>query len=155
MSWTVLELAPGIVLTLEANDEALLAVRFGAAARETGARDDRHPVLFQAREELKQYWAGRRRVFSVAYEAEGTAFQCAVWKELANIPFGEIRSYAQIAESLGKPKAVRAVGAANGANPLPIIIPCHRVLAADGSLCGYGGGIEVKRALLAREGIEL
>ena len=94
-------------------------------------------------------------MFAVPFESDGTEFQCTVWKALTEIPFGEIRSYAEIAKAVGKPKAVRAVGTANGANRIPIIIPCHRVLTSSGELGGYGGGLSVKRALLAREGIEL
>ena len=99
--------------------------------------------------------AGERRVFSVTFEVDGTEFQCRVWKELCEIPFGEVRSYADIATALDNPKATRAVGSANGRNPLPIFIPCHRVIGSDGSLAGYSAGVEVKRALLAREGVLL
>lgn len=143
-------------LYLVGNGEALTEIRFrrgdGLDARDRSADD---PVLRQAAAELEQYWAGERRVFSVPYESEGTEFQCRVWEAVAAIPFGEIRSYAEIARAVGRPKAVRAVGAANGANRLPIVIPCHRVLTSGGELGGYGGGLNVKRALLSREGIEL
>lgn len=87
--------------------------------------------------------------------ARGTDFQRAVWAELSRIPFGETRSYGEIARRIGKPTSVRAVGAANGANPISLIVPCHRVIGADGSLTGFGGGLEMKRLLLEREGVLL
>lgn len=104
--------------------------------------------------QLEEYFAGRRRQFDLPLVPAGTPFQLEVLRALRQIPYGETRSYAHIAASIGKPRAVRAVGAANGRNPLPIIIPCHRVIGADGSLTGFGGGIETKRFLLALEGGE-
>jgi O-6-methylguanine DNA methyltransferase len=155
MPWTTVEL-PGLpALYLVGNGEALTEVRFRPGDLTVRERADGDAVLRQAAEELRQYWGGERRVFATPYEAEGTAFQCEVWKAVAGIPFGEIRSYAEIAAEVGRPKAVRAVGAANGANRLPILIPCHRVLTSGGELGGYGGGLSVKRALLSREGIDL
>jgi O-6-methylguanine DNA methyltransferase len=156
MSWQALRLKGLPELYLVANGEALTEIRFWPGedlpARQRSSQD---VILRQAATELEQYWAGERRVFSVPYESEGTEFQCRVWEAVAAIPFGEIRSYAEIASAVGRPKAVRAVGAANGANRLPIVIPCHRVLTSGGELGGYGGGLNVKRALLSREGIEL
>jgi methylated-DNA-[protein]-cysteine S-methyltransferase len=102
--------------------------------------------------ELAEYFAGRRRSFSIALAPEGTEFQLATWKALRGIPYGTTISYAELAERIGRPSASRAVGAANGANPLPIVVPCHRVIGADGSLTGFGGGLPVKRALLELEG---
>lgn len=113
-------------------------------------RRDGAPFL-QAREQLAEYFAGRRTDFDLPLHPHGTAFQLAVLGALRTIPYGETRSYADIARQLGQPKAVRAVGAANGRNPLPIVIPCHRVIGADGSLTGFGGGVEVKRFLLDLE----
>ncbi len=108
-------------------------------------------VLELALEQLAEYVAGRRRSFTVPLDVQGTPFQRCVWETVAAIPYGETRSYSAVAQALGQPSAVRAVGAANGANPLPIIIPCHRVIGADGTLVGYGGGLDVKRWLLAHE----
>lgn len=155
MPWTQVVIGGELPLFMFADGDALTAIRFREEDFPESERSDGDVVLLQAKEELEQYWQGRRRVFSVNYEADGTPFQCEVWKALTEIPFGEVRSYAEIAKVIGKEKAVRAVGAANGANPIPIIIPCHRVLTSDGTLGGYGGGLDVKRALLAREGILL
>ena len=101
--------------------------------------------------QLVEYLDGKRRSFDLALDPRGTAFQRAVWRALAEIPYGETRSYADVARAVGKPRAVRAVGAANGANPLALVVPCHRVIAADGTLGGYGGGLELKARLLAME----
>jgi methylated-DNA-[protein]-cysteine S-methyltransferase len=110
-----------------------------------------HPVLVEAERQLGEYFAGRRRVFDLPLAARGSEFQQRVWQALREIPFGETRSYGQIAERIGQPTAVRAVGAANGRNPLSIIAPCHRVIGANGDLTGFAGGIETKRFLLAFE----
>ena len=101
--------------------------------------------------QLQEYFAGRRREFALALRPVGTAFQLAVWSALQGIPFGATFSYGELARQVGRPGAARAVGAANGANPLPIVIPCHRVIGADRSLTGFGGGLETKRFLLAHE----
>jgi O-6-methylguanine DNA methyltransferase len=101
--------------------------------------------------QIVEYLDGKRRSFELALDPRGTAFQRAVWRALAGIPYGETRSYAEVAIAIGKPRAVRAVGAANGANPLALVVPCHRVIAADGSLGGFGGGLELKARLLAME----
>jgi methylated-DNA-[protein]-cysteine S-methyltransferase len=108
-------------------------------------------VLDQAARELDEYFAGRRRDFATRLGARGTAFQTQVWKALGDIPYGVQWSYGQLARAVGRPKAARAVGMANGSNPLPIFIPCHRVVGSDGSLTGYGGGLETKRWLLDLE----
>ena len=113
---------------------------------------DESPLLRRAAKQLEEYFAGERRVFDLPLAATGTAFQEAVWAALAAIPFGETRSYGDLARDLGRPRAVRAVGAANGRNPLPIVVPCHRVIGADGSLIGYAGGMARKRSLLELEG---
>lgn len=105
--------------------------------------------------QLSEYFAGERKTFSLTLIPEGTEFQRAVWSELQNIPYGETISYKDLAERIGKPKAVRAVGAANGANPIPIIIPCHRVIGNDGSLTGFGGGLPLKKRLLELESRQL
>ena len=103
--------------------------------------------------QIQEYFEGRRRIFDLPLDLRGSAFQRAVWTEVARIPFGRIATYGQIAHMAGRPRAGRAVGAANGANPIPIIIPCHRVIGANGSLVGYGGGLATKRWLLAHEGV--
>jgi O-6-methylguanine DNA methyltransferase len=102
--------------------------------------------------ELEEYFAGKRREFSFPLDLRGTDFQLACWRALLAIPYGETRSYAAIARAVGKPNAFRAVGMANNRNPIAIVVPCHRVIASDGTLCGYGGGLEVKRKLLELEG---
>ena len=110
-----------------------------------------HPVLARAREQLAEYFAGKRTDFDLPLSATGTEFQESVWRALQDIPYGETVSYGTIATRVGRPTAVRAVGAANGANPIAIVIPCHRVIGADGSLTGYGGGEARKKWLLALE----
>lgn len=147
-------------LTLVASAEGLTAVLWenerpdrvspgGAAAR------GRSSVLQAAERQLGEYFSGRRRVFSVPLVPSGTPFQRQVWSALSTIPCGETRSYAQIARQIGRPRAVRAVGAAIGRNPLSIFIPCHRVIGADGSLTGFAGGLAIKTRLLELEGVEL
>lgn len=139
-------------LTLHSNGVALTGVefdqpRYPLAPSPRG--EDR--VLTLARRELDRYFAGKLRAFTVPVEAKGTPFQQRVWRALREIPFGETRTYGQQAAAIGKPAAVRAVGSANGRNPISIVVPCHRVIGADGSLTGFGGGIERKQALLALE----
>jgi O-6-methylguanine DNA methyltransferase len=102
--------------------------------------------------ELEEYFAGQRREFSFALDLRGTDFQLACWRALVAIPYGETRSYADIARAVGRPQGFRAVGMANNRNPVAIVVPCHRVIASDGSLCGYGGGLDLKRKLLELEG---
>lgn len=110
------------------------------------------PLLSKGRDEILAYLRGERRSFDLPLDPMGTPFQQAVWAELRRIPYGETRSYAQVAAGIGKPKAVRAVGQANHRNPLPIFIPCHRVIGASGKLTGYGGGLDLKEKLLELEG---
>lgn len=110
------------------------------------------PLLSKGRDEILAYLRGERRSFDLPLDPMGTPFQQAVWTELRRIPYGETRSYAQVAAGIGKPKAVRAVGQANHRNPLPIFIPCHRVIGASGKLTGYGGGLDLKEKLLELEG---
>jgi methylated-DNA-[protein]-cysteine S-methyltransferase len=105
--------------------------------------------------QLREYFSRVRRTFDLSLDVRGTAFQRAVWDAVARIPYGETASYGEIARRVGKPGAARAVGAAVGANPLPIIIPCHRVIGADGSLTGYGSGLDAKERLLRLEGVSL
>jgi methylated-DNA-[protein]-cysteine S-methyltransferase len=149
-------------LKLFANESALVAINFPTRHNYMRGTPDpesrevrRHPVLDLAAAELSEYFKGKRKVFRTPLHAEGTEFQLAVWQALREIPFGASRSYSDVARAIGRPKAVRAVGLANGCNPLAIIVPCHRVVGRDGSLTGYGGGLRAKRWLLAHEGIEL
>jgi methylated-DNA-[protein]-cysteine S-methyltransferase len=102
--------------------------------------------------ELEEYFASQRRQFSFALDLRGTDFQLACWRALLAIPYGETRSYGDIAREVGRPQGFRAVGMANNRNPVAIVVPCHRVIASDGTLCGYGGGLEIKRKLLQLEG---
>jgi O-6-methylguanine DNA methyltransferase len=113
-------------------------------------REDTEP-LSAALEQLKAYFAGAGSTFTITLDPHGTVFQRQVWDAVAGVAYGATRSYAQIAQAIGRPAAVRAVGAANGANPLPIIIPCHRIIGADSRLTGYGGGLAMKRGLLDLE----
>jgi methylated-DNA-[protein]-cysteine S-methyltransferase len=139
-------------LRLVAGEEALVAVLFSDDDRAIeAAAAAHHEVLELAARELNQYFAGSRTRFATPLAPQGTEFQRAVWDALCTIPFGETRSYSQIASAIGRANAVRAVGAANGVNPLPLFIPCHRVIGADGTLTGYGGGLPIKKSLLAHE----
>jgi methylated-DNA-[protein]-cysteine S-methyltransferase len=110
------------------------------------------PMMRPYGSELGEYFAGTRRTFSFPLDLRGTDFQLACWGALLAIPYGETRTYADIARAIGKPTAFRAVGMANNRNPVAVVVPCHRVIASDGTLCGYGGGLEVKRKLLELEG---
>ncbi len=103
-------------------------------------------------QELEEYFAGTRRQFTLALDLRGTDFQLACWRALLAIPYGETRTYADIARAVGRPQGFRAVGMANNRNPVAIVVPCHRVIASDGTLCGYGGGLDLKRKLLELEG---
>ena len=118
----------------------------------TAAEDNRHPVLVETERQLQEYFDGRRKQFALVLDLAGTAFQRRVWNALLTIPFGETRSYAQIARQIGHPRAARAVGTVMNRNRIPIVLPCHRVVGATGDLTGYAGGLEVKQALLELEG---
>jgi methylated-DNA-[protein]-cysteine S-methyltransferase len=109
----------------------------------------------QAREQLLQYFAGERKTFELAISFDGTEFQQRTWNQLASIPYGKTWSYSDLAIRVGSPKAVRAVGSANGRNPIPIVLPCHRVIGSNGSLTGFGGGLPIKKWLLEHEGVRL
>jgi len=141
-------------LLLAGDDEGLKTIGFpeGKGRVEPGADWSRDESAFQdAKSQLDEYFSGRRKRFDLKLAPHGTSFQLDVLGALQDIPYGETRSYRDIAIGVGRPRAVRAVGAANGRNPLPIVIPCHRVVGADGSLTGFGGGIQVKRYLLDLE----
>jgi methylated-DNA-[protein]-cysteine S-methyltransferase len=147
--------SPVGLLTLTASDDALIGLSFETSRRPSAmpeAREDAsHPVLSRAIEQLREYFAGERRVFDVPLDLHGTEFQRRVWDELLQIPFGETRNYGEIAMRVGGPKTTRAVGLANGSNPVAIIVPCHRVIGASGSLVGFGGGLRNKAILLDLE----
>jgi methylated-DNA-[protein]-cysteine S-methyltransferase len=113
--------------------------------------NERHPILVKTEQQLGEYFAGKRKMFSVALDMRGTNFQKNVWDALLAIPFGETRSYGQLAKQLGNPRATRAVGAANGRNPVSIIVPCHRVIGSSGKLTGFAGGLKTKADLLHLE----
>lgn len=143
-------------LLVAGTGDALHFVSFPSGHKAFGPRADWRQADAPFREVARQldaYFAGDLQRFDLPLHLSGTAFQNSVWRYLADIPFGDTRSYGQIAAELGRPKASRAVGAANGNNPLPVILPCHRVLGADGSLTGFGGGIPVKEFLLRHEGV--
>ncbi|MFM2484198.1 methylated-DNA--[protein]-cysteine S-methyltransferase [Celerinatantimonas yamalensis] len=118
-----------------------------------GRRNDQHPMLVAVILQLNEYLAGKRTRFTLPVVMTGTPFQRSVWQALMTIPFGETRTYQQLANAIGHPRAVRAVGAANGRNPISIIVPCHRVIGSNGKLTGYAGGVERKAALLQLEGV--
>lgn len=144
-------------LLLVAEDEGLAGVRFephGRVPAASGAAAYRGAwaVLAAAREQLAAYFAGELTEFTLPLAPQGTPFQLGVWEALRRIRYGETISYAELAQRIGAPRAVRAVGAANGRNPLPVVVPCHRVIGADGSLTGFGGGLDRKRWLLDHEG---
>jgi methylated-DNA-[protein]-cysteine S-methyltransferase len=115
-------------------------------------KDQSDPLLTACAIQLSEYFDGKRQTFDMPLEPTGTEFQQDVWCALKRIPFGKLRSYGEIAREIGRPSAVRAVGAANGRNPLPIIVPCHRVIGSDGSLTGFAGGLAMKKQLLTLEG---
>jgi methylated-DNA-[protein]-cysteine S-methyltransferase len=146
-------------LKLVATDEGLAGIlweRDGPRrVRLNSEREDgRHPVLVEAERQLKEYFGGQRREFTLTLDVAGTAFQQRVWNALLTIPFGETRSYSQIANQIGSPAATRAVGAANGRNPVSIVAPCHRVIGSTGKLTGFAGGLGTKAYLLGLEGAQ-
>jgi methylated-DNA-[protein]-cysteine S-methyltransferase len=145
-------------LLLAGSNSALKLVSFSAGrhAKEVDPQWQEDPGAFEeVVGQLKAYFAGQRTSFELPLVLVGTDFQKEVWMALREIPYGETISYKELAESIGRPKAVRAVGAANGANPIPIIIPCHRVIGNDGSLTGFGGGLPLKKKLLELESRQL
>ncbi len=137
-------------LTLTEEDGALTGVLFSPDAPR-GALVAETPLIRQAFEQLEEYFRGERRAFDLPMDARGTPFQRRCWQALLAIPYGQTRTYAQQAQAVGSPRACRAVGMANHRNPLPVLIPCHRVVGADGSLTGYAGGLRIKQMLLEIE----
>lgn len=148
--------SPVGALKLVAADDGLAAILWendkpGRVRLNIIGRADDHPVLIEAARQLDEYFAGKRMAFSLKLDFAGTEFQRSVWEALLTIPFGETRTYGQIAKQIGQPTAVRAVGAANGRNPISIVAPCHRVIGSTGKLTGFAGGLAVKAQLLALE----
>jgi methylated-DNA-[protein]-cysteine S-methyltransferase len=140
-------------LVLVGDGRALTALQLPThPERPPGPETPGDPVLAAARAQLEEYFAGSRQTFDLPLDPAGTPFQRAVWSALVAIPFAATASYGEVAARVGRPRAVRAVGAANGRNPIAIVIPCHRVIGSDGTLTGYGGGLPTKRWLLAHEG---
>lgn len=159
-SWTSFEPLPKFSIHLAATSRGLCRLSLGSSRKkflaELGTqgewnRDDNHPLLQEAVRQLKGYFRGNVQEFGLPLDLRGTPFQMRVWRALLKIPYGETRSYADVARAIRAPKAVRAVGGANGANPVAIVVPCHRVIAADGGLGGYGAGLSYKRKLLVLE----
>lgn len=144
-------------LTLVASDAGLVAIlwendRPGRVKLGPLAEDNQHPILIEAERQIAAYFAGTLTRFDIWLDFRGTDFQKSVWAALLTIPFGETRSYGEIAEQIGRPSASRAVGAANGRNPISIIAPCHRVIGTNGALTGFAGGLAAKELLLRLEG---
>lgn len=148
--------SPVGTLKLVASNEGLVAVLW-EKERDARVRLDKmesakdHPILIETEKQLKEYFSGHRKVFDIPLAPIGTSFQNKVWMALRDIPFGETRSYGELAKKIGSPKAARAVGAANGRNPLSIIVPCHRVIGQNGKLTGFAGGLDKKEILLKLE----
>jgi methylated-DNA-[protein]-cysteine S-methyltransferase len=149
--WSPFQVNDQCCLALIAGERGIEQIRFDSPPPEVLVRDDSFPVLKQASQQLRAYFAAELLAFDLPLDAHGTDFQKSVWNALLMIPYGETRSYGQIAEVIGSPKAVRAVGAANGQNPIPIVVPCHRVIGSNGKLTGFGGGLPMKRMLLELE----
>lgn len=135
-------------IRIDYEDGVIVGLRTVGQTGETGTPNE---LTDRVNRQLTEYFAGRRRSFDFPYELRGTPFQIAVWQSLLTIPYGQTRSYGDVARAIGRPKAGRAVGLANGKNPIWIAVPCHRVVGADGALTGYAGGLDMKRALLALE----
>ncbi len=151
--------SPVGTLTLVATDEGLAGILWendwpNRVQLRLEVRDDSHPVLLETERQLNEYFSGQRTQFVLKLDVDGTPFQRKVWDALRTIPFGETRSYGDIAKQIGNPGAMRAVGAANGRNPVSIVVPCHRVIGSTGKLTGFGGGLDAKGFLLNLEGLK-
>jgi len=137
-------------ILVESNGNAITCIKTQSGAKSAGKKE-KTALTDLAAKELEEYFSGKRKKFDIALNPQGTDFQRSVWKALQDIPYGETRSYKEIAQAIGNPKACRAVGMANNKNPVWIIIPCHRVIGSDGTLTGYGGGLKMKQRLLKLE----
>ena len=142
-------------LTLIASDFGLRRVAFSSQESTTLEAGEIHPELTRAAEQLREYFDGQRQVFDLPLDLVGTDFQREAWRALAAVPYGETRSYGEQAQAIGRPGAYRAVGSANAKNPIPVVLPCHRIVGTNGSLTGFAGGLDLKRWLLAHEGANL
>jgi O-6-methylguanine DNA methyltransferase len=151
LEWCRFETLDHFACSVMASDLGIRAIELNAATEVVGRKCESNPLLRRAVAQLRAYFAGELHDFELPLDMQGTEFQNRVWRHLCNIPYGETRSYSFVANAIGAPKAVRAVGAANGSNPIPIVVPCHRVIGAGGSLVGYGGGLPLKRFLLDLE----
>jgi O-6-methylguanine DNA methyltransferase len=142
-------------LFLAASIKGLVRLEFGARMQKLDSKTtqlaESREILAPYLDQLHEYFGGQRRKFTIPLDLRGTGFQLKCWRALLDIPYGETRSYRDLAQAIGHPKAFRAVGMSNNRNPVAIVVPCHRVIAADGSLCGYGGGLDIKRKLLDLE----
>lgn len=152
--------SPVGALKLVAHDHALVAVMWDNEDHKRVRlaeliEDHQHPMLLRVKKQLEQYFAGQRQQFDLPLDFQGTDFQQQVWQTLLTIPYGETRSYKEIAVQIGNEKAVRAVGAANGRNPISIIAPCHRVIGSSGALVGFAGGLDKKQILLSLEQVQI
>lgn len=150
--------SPVGLLKLVANDKSLIAVLWEnddplRVELDEMSLDEKHPILILAEAQLNEYFQGKRTSFDLPFECTGTEFQIEVWSTLYKVPFGTLQSYEDIAQKIGRPKAVRAVGTAVGKNPLSIIVPCHRIVRKDNSLGGFAGSVPVKKALLEHENV--
>jgi methylated-DNA-[protein]-cysteine S-methyltransferase len=152
LEWTQVKLVDGMAVRMVTSTSGIRAIEFDFSRPVEAARNDANRLLAETCGQLQAYFAGQLREFRIPLDMRGTDFQMRVWRQLQTIPYGETRSYLQIAAAIGSSKAVRAAGAANGANPVPIIVPCHRVIGASGKLVGYGGGLPMKKRLLELEG---
>jgi len=139
-------------LKIVATNNALVRLNFTGEEAPTKSSEGQPEIIKEAILQLNEYFVGDRTVFELPLAPEGTDFQLEVWNLLKEIPYGATTTYSKLSHNLGNPKAVRAIGKANGQNPIPIIIPCHRVIGANDTLVGYAGGIEIKRRLLQHEG---
>jgi len=151
LEWRRFEALNHFACRVVASDLGIRAIELNATAEVPGHERESNPLLCRAVAQLDAYFAGDLYEFELPLDVQGTEFQKRVWRQLRQIPYGETRSYGFVAGAIGAPKAVRAVGAANGRNPIPVVVPCHRVVGADGSLTGYGGGLPLKRFLLDLE----
>jgi methylated-DNA-[protein]-cysteine S-methyltransferase len=152
VEWLVADCAADVRLRFTAADGGIRSIDFDLSRPAEGVETAGNRVLDEAVKQMRAYFAGALRDFSLPLDPQGTPFQLRVWRQLETIPYGRICSYSEMARAIGSPNAVRAVGAANGANPIPIVVPCHRVIGANGKLVGYGGGLPLKKRLLELEG---
>jgi methylated-DNA-[protein]-cysteine S-methyltransferase len=152
MEWADIQIDDTLHMRMTASSAGIRTIDFHCSTPVPAIRNDSNSLIAETARQLRAYFEGRLRQFDVPLDLQGTDFQKRVWRQLVTIPYGETRSYAQVAAAIGASRAVRATGAANGANPVPIIVPCHRVIGATGRLTGYGGGLPLKKRLLELEG---